>query len=321
MAIVMLLEYEIGIPTTGSLADTITMLSTTSRPSTRLAVGSALYIPYEDGEILLKNVNKSGGFDVELYITTDPCPLLTSAPVYVDLFMGYGKKIYEEGSEDGKVSEGDEEEFMVSFDLKAHDPKTHREIEDHEEISADAPQTGMPPRRDSERRSSRPKQRPSYRPVDPRDERDIDLSPIVRGQPGMPILALDASHYGTPPAEKISSNLVMSPQFSIPRDKNSLLARSLQSRVSAGPGGGVVDNELLDDQDDRGHIRLAKVGLGLGSGQGYMRSDPAPANNVGHVRDLSRGARTRLSRHGFQDAVSGDVVLFTKLVCLICLFY
>jgi hypothetical protein len=137
----------------------------------------------------------------------------------------------------------------------------------------------------------------------------------------MPILALDASHYGTPPAEKISSNLVMSPQFSIPRDKNSLLARSLQSRVSAGPGGGVVDNELLDDHDDRGHIRLAKVGLGLGSGQGYMRSDPAPANNVGHVRDLSRGARTRLSRHGFQDAVSGDVVLFTKLVCLICLFY
>lgn len=60
MGLVVLLEYEIGVPSAAGSLDTLTLLNSTSkakvRQTTRLAVGSALFIPFDGDEMILRNV-------------------------------------------------------------------------------------------------------------------------------------------------------------------------------------------------------------------------------------------------------------------------
>jgi len=115
------------------------------------------------------------------------------------------------------------------------------------------------------------------------------------------------------------------PRFTVPKDRNSLLAQSLQTKLvnkdHTMQGLNYATTELIPNvgQSYSGH-----------AGHTLQHVDPtgrqiAPrtsinlnmmTNNNGHIRELTRGARSRLSRHGFDNAMIDtplDHVLDTHL--------
>ena len=115
------------------------------------------------------------------------------------------------------------------------------------------------------------------------------------------------------------------PRFTVPKDRNSLLAQSLQTKLvnkdHTMQGLNYATTELIPNvgQSYSGH-----------AGHTLQHGDPtgrqiAPrtsiklnmmTNNNGHIRELTRGARSRLSRHGFDNAMIDtplDHVLDTQL--------
>ena len=98
-------------------------------------------------------------------------------------------------------------------------------------------------------------------------------------------------------------------QFNIPRDRGSLLAQTMQAKLKVGSserGKGRGDYDLLEDyeggvpnpQTNRGDVNSA-VGVGMTRSGVTM----VTAGAVNHARELSRGARSRLGRHGFDGAI------------------
>ena len=126
-------------------------------------------------------------------------------------------------------------------------------------------------------------------------EAEGESDTIVRGTADVPMLQLDPGYYGEN-REVLTEHrgIIVSPRLNIPRDRNSLLARSLLSKVVAGQA--PVEG-LLDDQEGKGSILLARVGDKSSLHQ-RIRRDAS-------VRDLSRGARARLSRYGFDTNTVG----------------
>lgn len=121
------------------------------------------------------------------------------------------------------------------------------------------------------------------------------------------------------------------PRFTVPKDRNSLLAQSLQTKLvnkdHTMQGLNYATTELIPNpgQPYAGH------GQGHAGHSTLPRGDPtgrqiAPrtsinhnlvTNNNGHIRELTRGAMSRLSRHGFDNAISDtplDSVLDSRLV-------
>ena len=98
-------------------------------------------------------------------------------------------------------------------------------------------------------------------------------------------------------------------QFNIPRDRGSLLAQTMQAKLKIGGlerGRGRGDNDVLEDyeggipsqQTKRGDVD-STVGVGMTRSAVTM----VTKGGVNHARELSRGARSRLGRHGFDGAI------------------
>jgi hypothetical protein len=98
-------------------------------------------------------------------------------------------------------------------------------------------------------------------------------------------------------------------RFVVPKDRGSLLAQSLQTRLVAkdhvGANLGVGAGELLPSSV--AHHHQATLHQALDPAAVERRTAPKTMvginSNVAHIRELSRGARSRLSRHGFDGAI------------------
>jgi len=153
--------------------------------------------------------------------------------------------------------------------------------------------------------------RPSQRSFDnrkfePRDEVDS----LIEGEPGATTLRLDPHHYqssaearedmrdrpnrgfGAQNAESERNSLIASvDRHNLRADayQGSLLTRSLGAPVLGGGRAGTRDS--YDNYDGgRAHRSLGRP----------------PIDSVEHTRNLSRGARARLNRHGFEGAIMDD---------------
>lgn len=264
---------------------------------------------------LKKVVNISTG--VELPLTTDICSILTLSPVFMDEALM--RKSVDEDEEESKSSHKEEEEFIVSFDLKAHHPKTgeihHRDPAEVEGVLGATQDLNLSSSLNlneslgRSRGSGLRKKAPRYADVEMDDNvaRQSMVS-LVGGTSDVPMLRLDPTYYGPAPVSDRQggrgSSIVYSPRLNTPRDKHSLLARSLQSKVRAAAAGGEETGLLDDNGGRRGEVKLAGVRSSFGG--------PGESNNS--VRELSRGSRTRLSRYGFDGAISGTA--FPNHVCL-----
>ena len=262
----------------------------------------------------------------------------------------------ETGNDDDGLDAGGHEMCTVGFDLAVKDtisrrlicqdfwvPGTgsdlakHREKDDADEDAASADSD-----RDSRRRAVR---RPSIRESsdtvrddDVRDRRQrhhaLSVSEsIVGGDSESSNLLLDPHLYsnrfggrgaamdkGGRSADRYGEDCgTVDAQFSIPRDRNSLLAQSLQARLldrtvsSIGHGIGAAHEGVTDDYDSREQGRGPLSGDGRHRAQmstvrmqgGVVTSRPstAPESSSSHTRNLSRAARTRLNSHGFEGAL------------------
>ena len=307
MALAFLLEYDIGVPV-ASHADTMSLLQSSSqgRQSTRLALGAATFIPYDGEELILRNVPKREEdlLGIELSLSKEPCGILTLSPVYADDALSTHAD-----DDEGKSGSDDDLGFMVSFDLRAFHPVDgeiqHRDLVAAEaitdgrslDVSVEREKSGRSPLRSTGRitdRSPAKRGRSRYEGLEPEAESDT----IVGGTVEVPVLKLDPSYYGENrevPAE--SGRIMVSPRLNIPRDKKSLLARALLTKVVAGQ---VSDEGLLEDHDGKGGILLARVD--------DKSSFPKQMQRDASVRDLSRGARARLSRFGFDANIIGTLL-------------
>ena len=305
MAVAVLLEYDIGVPVT-SHPDTVSLLQSSSqiRQSTRLALGGAIFIPYDGEELILRNVRKRDEdfLGIELPMSRELCSIMTLSPVYTD------EALSPQSDDESKAGSEDPMDFLVSFDLRAFHPRNgelqHRDLIATEALTdgriLDASMEGdnasslSPVRRSTGRtpeRSTPKKTKPRYESLEAEGESDT----IVRGTADVPMLQLDPGYYGE--NREVSTEhrgIIVSPRLNIPRDRNSLLARSLLSKVVAGQA---PDEGLLDDQEGKGSILLARVG--------DKSSLPQRIRRDASVRDLSRGARARLSRYGFDTNIVG----------------
>lgn len=328
MALVMLLEYEVGVPSSSTHTDSMALLTSTVsvRPTTRLAIGSAVYVPFDGEDLLLRNITAKDAdlLGIELALSPDNCSLLSLSPLYMDEALSRGSSAGgREHVDDGKSSSDGEadNDFIVSFDLKAFHPRDGEVMhgdavraEGVTDLGASGPVKSIGA--DSPLRvrgSTAPRRAVAY----PSDESDsVESDALVGGTAEVSKLILDPSYYGTVSQAQESartpkqSGIVFSPRLHIPRDKNSLLARSLLSKVVAGADSG-RDGTLLDDNDDRGLLRLARPGSASGVSRNEIASTSYSAGQ--QVREMSRGARTKLSRYGFQDAFTGT--LFCLFIC------
>ena len=304
MALAFLLEYDIGVPI-ASHADTMSLLQSSSqgKQSTRLALGGSTFIPFDGEELILRNVSKREEdlLGVELPMSKEPCSILTLSPVYADAALSTHTD-----DDESKAGSEDDLGFMVSFDLRAFHPVDgeiqHRDLIAVEaiadgrtlDVSVEEEKLGRSPARSTGRiteRSPAKRVKSRYEGLEPEAESDT----IVAGTVEIPVLKLDPSYYGEnrdSPAER--GGITVSPRLNIPRDKKSLLARALLSKVVAGH---VTDEGLLEDHDDKGSILLARVG--------DKSSFAAQLQKDASFRDLSRGARARLSRFGFDANIMG----------------
>jgi hypothetical protein len=97
-------------------------------------------------------------------------------------------------------------------------------------------------------------------------------------------------------------------RFNVPKDRQSLLAQTMQARLTTGAGGASKgrskreSSDVLEDNEGEYQQSASRVTSGMG---GKMRSGVTlvSSSGVNHARELSRGARSRLGRHGFDGTI------------------
>ena len=97
-------------------------------------------------------------------------------------------------------------------------------------------------------------------------------------------------------------------RFNVPKDRQSLLAQTMQARLTTGAGGSSKgrskreSNDVLEDNEGEYQQSASRITAGQGV---KMRSGVTlvSSSGVNHARELSRGARSRLGRHGFDGTI------------------
>jgi hypothetical protein len=111
--------------------------------------------------------------------------------------------------------------------------------------------------------------------------------------------------------DRATSNQISS-QFAVPRDKGSLLAQTMQAKLNSNDTGrrkAMTDNRgVLDDNDGDNSFPSSFRALSSSSAMNKSRSAVTfiaadGAGGQSHSRELTRGARSRLGRHGFDGTI------------------
>ena len=110
-------------------------------------------------------------------------------------------------------------------------------------------------------------------------------------------------------------------QFNVPKDRGSLLAQTMQAKLNPPVGsnpkgygrdnGDILEDHDVDYRDANTHIN-APPSKSIVPYGGVTRSGvtvvTAGGHGINHARELSRGARSRLGRHGFDGAITDSAV-------------
>lgn len=362
VALVLLIEYEIGVPVNKNPAyDMHRTLQTTQKGNnlvTTITIGAAAYVPMTSSGVLdlsnnLKDAHDEDKLDIELGLMTDElCGVLSPNPVFN---WRSGIRNGERRLEASRTVETDEnEEPVLGFDLHAftYDRKkvesgymlserdmepakdsgisTANDVIDDVAVSkpvAEAKESVSDIDSDSERIDPRLSRRTGskyHASKTPKRDDDLDslADSLVGGDSVASVLRLSRDFYagvGSPLAGDIDAfrqgRCFDDPL--IPKDKNSLLGRSLQTRMGA--GGSNLRREVapqsailpprsvprgLPVEDDPSGTLTAGGGMhrattSTSTGANFPVFSQPGKGSAAHVRDLSRGNRARLGRYGF----------------------
>ena len=366
MALVFLIEYEIGIPQQHRAHyNPQALLNSTLRRGhavTTLILGAGIFIPSNGKVIFLRNrpVHDKDDIGCEVKLRYDEiCSTLSFRPNYgaVDRVLS-GTKSNERKDDKGDSTEVEESSgITLAFDLKAFDSTKgaleHEDevvtrssyegnddldsIRDKESVHDDDRSDDNVPRyrskgvRESKDSIRSPDKREIKRTNDSkRLDRDLSSSPkrplvsggmskkserkkiiiddnesiadsLVGGDSDASSLRLDPRYYQTRPV--VESERIMPGRrdnevvnydgtIAVPKGKHSLLARSMQAKI----GDSYHRRDDYDDDADS-DLRHAppKVSKSL-----QVSSVPVTQS---YVRELSRGVKSRLSRHGFDGVI------------------
>ena len=332
MGLVFLVEYEVGIPVPSQARyDTQAMIKSFStvrngQMVTNVVLGSTIYLPYDGKSMLLRNTEMSADWSgIELKLRNDDiCSILSPKPVFADASAD-GMRAEQKGRSsefEGKDPEGDDSsQFMnIQFTLSAFDA-IRGEIEHEDEVAADREDAAVntkstkfvddddsyDARRSTDKlsSSSRHDKKPSKVTISSMRRRDHDdddesvAESLVGGDSVASSLRIDAHYYASGRERVVddSPGAEESPRLVIPKDRSSLLARTMQAPLSARsktrrPKGG---DGLLDDMDVYDN---------------YVRPSLSSKDNVhasagAGFREISRGAKARLGRYGFDGIGQG----------------
>ena len=98
-------------------------------------------------------------------------------------------------------------------------------------------------------------------------------------------------------------------QFNVPKDRQSLLAQTMQARLSTAAGGASrgkskhESNDVLEDNEGGYQQSSSKQVTAIQGGKMRSGVTLVTSSGVNHARELSRGARSRLGRHGFDGTI------------------
>ena len=334
MALAMVIEFDIAIPVDADNSDTTAAVAQLQQSHIRqgniitpVCMGASIFLPSDGKKMFLRNT--SGADDelgLELIISGEGVAgALTSSVVFEDS----GSR----GSDAGTSEDG-----IMGFTLKAYD-SISGELRHGDDAPVPVPAGGVipdipdsdssiagtdaTPRRDI--RVTESEFNPRFHRDRAATAKDDDLDSLqdslIHGQ----------SDGG---GETVSSSLHLDPAFyekQRPRrvghmvenfdndvdplfvsNKSSLLARTLNAKLDSG----MTAAGTLGASHARGALRETTSGFGalggpavttmnMASGMDDIETSDAPyrRENQTHARDISRGVRSRLARHGFDDAM------------------
>lgn len=324
----------------------------TDKSTTTIVLGAALFVPSDGKVLFLRNQNgKSKGADsmgVELKMRNDDvCTWLSPKPLFDMSKLRKASKSLNSRRGKGAKDEDDEEEAsIIAFDLQAFDPikgelshlddvdvregdaraSTFRDYDAAEEKSnskkfrmGEEKYSGA---KDEIVKKSSSIKKPAYKvSTKARRERDNDEESIaeslVEGNSDVCSLRLDPNFYsgrGDADSDAFSvASFRSDNRISVPKDRNSLLYQSMNTKLhTAQPrkqqGGEIMqarevlepDSVLEQFKPDRREVMRAVSKTEVS----------APAYSL---RELSRGARSRLSRHGYSGVIQDSTGFLDNL--------
>ena len=342
MGLVFLVEYEVGTPAPSqSRFDTQAMIKSLSTVRngnmlTNVVIGTSVYLPYDGKSMVLKNTDNSSDWEgIELKLRSDDfCGIFSPKPVFVDSVAleehraesKRGLKDYDD--RDNGPDEVDAMSMNINFKLTAFDA-VKGEIEHQDTVAADVEDTreggtrvfdedldDYAIRRSTDRLSASSRQRKPDRSSkvtlstrrDRRDLADDDdesiAESLVGGDSNASSLRIDSRYYASGRVDKYADESVVSDEpshIAVPKDRGSLLARTMQAPLAARGKGGHPRgrDDMLDDADPYDHTTRAIVSRDLRTSREFRAS-----SEVG-FREITRGAKARLGRYGFDGVVQG----------------
>ena len=327
VGLVFLINYEIGLPSQSSTHyNSQAMMNSTMRRGkavTFVNLGAALFVPSNGRAIFLRNRSKKeGDFGVELPLRYDDlCAVLTRLPNY-----GSKDRALLERHKDLNA-DGDDTHYgvVLAFDLTAVDA-VRGPLDHEDDVTAHAGAAGddldaedAPPARSASktreskeeeeeelppsRRRSAPEAKKESSPASgrhkyylrpsssrPKDDDEVSVADsIVGGNSEHSSFRIDPTYYHMRvPADDVVSvtSEISDTPLRVPENKNSLLAQSLQAKLV----GKNASKSRAPAQAGRGH--RADI---MDDHDAQPKVQPASS----YSRELSRGVKTRLDRHGF----------------------
>jgi hypothetical protein len=321
VGLLLLVEYDIGVEIDeGSQYDAVSTVKSALKQGDLLvstvSIGAAVFLPLNENKFELRNILLAEGeepsadsLSIELELETAELCRLVSPNL---IFLG-------EQSQQQRPTGSDENEqtdIVVGFDLKVFDKRREYKHGDILEGEDDDDDENEPIDDDRSSASTR-KRKPMIQPSTVKgghvaDYDDIEPEPsIVGGSSEASSLRLDYQYYGTYEDSLGSRHQDFSFQreppmmtrttLLPPSDPNSLLRRSLKTQLS--------------DADRRKPFPPEDTEFLEARGEG-TRADPRPVFDPNqrvapHSREMTRASKSRLSRHGFSDAI-GDSIIHTS---------
>ena len=315
VAIIMMVEYEVGVPMDSATQyNSHTTMSTAFREGnmqvSKVVLGCAAHIPFHDGQFDFINSpfiddeairdKDSDELGIQLQLVVDDlCHILSRNLIFRDDSREKGTKAAAESRDEDPGK--DEHMVEMAFDVKVFGGKVayvHGDSYDPDVVDEEVPHTEP---RDPIKRSRFGLDR------DKDDTRSVAELSLVEGTSDISSLRLDHGFYDEHDGYGASPRLL--PRSSFRTDlraaPSSLLAKSLKARLSSAQHTPHEQDQEMMEPSTRYH--RDPVRESMGSKAPIVRQSREDTG----VRQLSRGARSRLGRHGFTEVPLDSVAAKT----------
>jgi len=349
MALVIIIEYEIGVPSDNhTYFNPQAMFNSaigTEKSITTLTLGSAVFVPSDGKVLFLRNQSgkSSDSMGIELKMRNDEvCNILSPKPLFdLSKLRKTSRSLTTKKRGKSAKDEDDDlvDEAIIAFDLKAFDPikgelshlddvdvregdvraSKFKDFDDADEKlyskkSRASDSKGGGSKDELVKTSTTSIKKPSYKvsAKSTRRYRDDDeesiADSIVEGNSEVCSLRLDPNFYsgrGDADSDAFSvASFRSDNRISVPKDRNSLLFQSMNTKLHTAEsrkknGGEIMQaREVLDSDSVLDHFKSDRRETTMRAAAKTEVSAPSYS-----LRELSRGARSRLSRHGYSGVI------------------